>query len=77
MGQFNLTITYPDGKANDILEALVWDQPSGFADPNAPTGAEARSVVNGLIVEQLKDIYRRHQKHLLETGQAGNGGITE
>lgn len=61
MADFSLTITIPDAKMAPLLEALR-HQFGAKGDEAVPfTAAELKALYTARVVEDLRDLYRKHQ----------------
>jgi len=67
MADFSVTLTVPDDKVAELIDAINWNDPP--VDENgAPaadrTGAECRAWFKERCENALKDIYKRHKEYL-------------
>lgn len=58
MATFNLVITYPDGEATRIMNALKthWTTTDANGDPVVPTNAQAIEKLRQAVVNNVKNI---------------------
>ena len=67
MADFSLSITIPDDKVAEMIDALNWNygQLEEDGELRDRTAAELKALVNAGTVQALKDIYKRYQAYLL------------
>jgi len=68
-------ITLPDEVLPVLLEALAWKYPQKFADPAAPTGAEAKIAARDWLVYRLRNLYREYKRDVYKDDTGADDGI--
>lgn len=66
MAAFNLTITVPDNKVSELVDALNWHYADEQGDANPETAGQLRARVESHTIQALKDIFKRHKEYLRE-----------
>lgn len=70
MADFSITLTVPDDRVQELVDAINWHAPVGEDGNGDPlpdrTAAECRAWFKGRCETALKDIHQRHQKFLRE-----------
>ena len=69
-------ITLPDEVLTELLEALAHQYPQKFADPDAPTGAEAKTAARDWLVYRLREVLREYRRYKARPDDGEDGGIT-
>jgi len=71
MADFSITLTVPDGKVNDLIDALNWENGQiqdvdGSGNPimRDRTPAELRAQLKASNEAFLLDIFKRYKRHL-------------
>lgn len=66
MADFSVSITVPDGKAAELLDAINWhvDRRDENGDPDPMTSVEARAWLKDATERSLKGIFTRHKEYL-------------
>lgn len=64
MATFNLTITYPDGQATRILDALK--EHYRDADGNLPDNAGVATALEEEVARKIKNTVIRHEARIAE-----------
>ena len=66
MADFSVSITVPDGKATELLDAINWHvgRVDENGNPDPMTAAEARAWLKEATENSLRGIFTRHKKHL-------------
>lgn len=73
MANFSISLTVPDDKVTELVEALCWHW--GQKSPGVEyTTAELRAKLKASVEDSLKGIFLRHKEHL-RNSQAVSGNI--
>lgn len=66
MADFSVSLTVPDAKVAELLDAINWhvDRRDDAGNPNPMTGPEARAWLKASVESSLKGIFTRHKEHL-------------
>jgi len=67
MADFSITLTVPDDKISEFVDALNWawgENDNGDGTTTPKTGAELRAEFKQRSENALKDVFRRYKEHL-------------
>jgi len=71
MADFSFSLTIPDNRVNDLVDALRWK----FGDEGA-TAAQLKGMVKTMLIDDLKEINRDYKAHLANKGIGIEFGMT-
>lgn len=66
MADFSVSITVPDGKVTELLDAINWhvDRRDADGNPDPMTAQEARDWLKSSTENALRGIFKRHKEYL-------------
>ena len=73
MADFSVTLTVPDAKLAEFIDALNWawgEKDNGDGTTTPKTGAELKAEYKTRSENALKDVYRRYKEYLRDQQNA-------